>query len=135
MGVDYLALGDVEGLITFTYYENLERASKFYSDIMGFELVIDVDFAKVYKISENAHIGIVDGNKGLLKATRDKPVMLSFIVNDVDTWYNYLIDKGVKINNSPQEADYLKMKVLLLEDPEGYVIEILEFLTKPYGLN
>jgi len=25
------------------------------------------------------------------------------------------------------------MKTLLFRDPEGYVIEILEFLAKPYG--
>lgn len=128
-----MALADVEGLITFTYYNDLERASEFYRDVMGFELVIDVGFAKVYKVAENAHIGLVDGKKGLLKATKDKPVMLTFIVNDVDAWHRYLTENGVNIDQPPKEADYLNMKILLLKDPEGYVIEILEFLTKPYG--
>ncbi len=34
----------------------------------------------------------------------------------------------------PKEAAYLKMKTMLFRDTEGYVLEILEFLKKPYGL-
>jgi len=123
----------VEGSITFFYYDDLERASKFYGDVMGFEKVIDVDFAKVYKAAENTHVGLVDGKRGFLKAAEDKPVMLSFMVDDVDSWHRHLQGRGVKIDQPPKQADYLRMKVLLFKDPEGYVLEILQFLTKPYG--
>ena len=123
----------IEGLITFFYYNDLERASQFYRDVMGFELVIDLDFAKVYKIYDDAHVGLVDGNRGYLKAGLEKPVMLTFIAKDVDVWYRYLRGKGVEIEQEPREADYLKMKTLLIRDPEGYLIEILKWLTHPYG--
>lgn len=121
------------GMITFTYYNEIEKADEFYNVLMGFEKVIDVDFAKVYKVSEGAHMGIVDGKRGFMNATEEKPVMLTFMVDAVDTWYEYLKSKGVEIIQPPKEAPYLKMKTMLIKDPEGYVVEILEFTKKPYG--
>jgi len=128
-----MALKDIEGMITFTYYDDLEKAEKFYGEIMGFELVIDVDFAKVYKVTDNAHIGIVDGRRGSIKPAKDKPVMLTVVVKDIDTWYEYLKERDVDIFQPPKTASYLDMKTLLMRDPEGYILEILEFRTKPYG--
>jgi len=128
-----MSLDNLEGMITFTYYDDLEKAAEFYGEVMGFELVIDVDFAKVYRVSNGAHMGIVDGKRGSMKPTEDKPVMLTFIVDDIEDWYEYLSSKGVDVFQPPEEAAYLKMKTLLLRDPEGYVVEILEFLKKPYG--
>jgi len=128
-----LTIPDIEGLITFTYYKDLDKAARFYSEVMGFEQVIDVDFAKVYRITGSSHIGIVDGNKGSIKPTEDKPIMISVVVHDIEAWYERLKEHGVDIFQLPQEASYLKMKTLLFRDPEGYILEILEFLKKPYG--
>ncbi|MGD2201466.1 MAG: hypothetical protein PVJ38_07545 [Candidatus Bathyarchaeota archaeon] len=52
-----MELNDIQGMITFTYYNDLEAAERFYSGVMGFRKVIDVGFAKVYKVSENTHWG------------------------------------------------------------------------------
>ena len=116
-----------------SYYDDLAKAAEFYSEIMGFKTVVDVEFAKVYKISEGSHVGIVDGNIGSMKPTEDKPVMFTVIVDDADSWYKYLQEKGVDVEGSPRVAEYLEMKVFLLRDTEGYVLEILEWLKKPYG--
>ena len=123
-----------EGLITFLYYEDLEKASDFYKDIMKFEQVMDKDWVKIYKISGNSHVGLVSGERGWHKPGPEKPVMISVMVPDADAWFKYLKEKGIKTNReAPNESDELKMKGFLLWDPEGYVIEILEFYT-PYGL-
>ncbi len=124
----------IEGSITFFYYEDLGRAEEFYGGVMGLEKVIDVGFAKVFRVSGGAHFGIVDGKRGSMRPTRDKPVMFTVIVDDIETWYMRLKDRGVEIDQPPKSASYLKMKTMLFRDPEGYVIEILEFLTEPYGL-
>jgi len=126
-------LSEIEGQITFTYYNDLEAAAEFYGDVMGFELVIDVGFAKVYRVYGETHVGIVDGNLGSIKAAEEKPVMISFIVEDIESWHVYLKERGVDVFQPPMEAAYLKMKTMLFRDPEGYVLEVLEFLT-PYGL-
>ncbi len=127
-------VSEIEGQIIFTYYNDLEAAARFYRDLMGFEPDIDVEFAKVYKVYGSTHVGIVDGNLGSIKATEDKPVMISFIVGDIESWHEYLKEKGVDVFQPPKEAAYLKMKTMLFRDTEGYVLEILEFLKKPYGL-
>jgi lactoylglutathione lyase len=126
-------LSEIEGQITFTYYNDLEAAAEFYGDVMGFELVIDVGFAKVYRVYGETHVGIVDGKLGSIKAADEKPVMISFIVDDIESWHVYLKERGVDVFQPPMEAAYLKMKTMLFRDPEGYVLEVLEFLT-PYGL-
>ncbi|GAF98797.1 unnamed protein product, partial [marine sediment metagenome] len=36
--------------------------------------------------------------------------------------------KGVEIEKQPQESERLKIKVFMLKDPEGYVLEIQESL-------
>lgn len=123
----------IEGMITFTYYHDLTAAEKFYEEIMGLEKVVDVDFAKVYRAAGGAHMGIVDSAKGHLKAKEEKPLMLTFIVDDIVKWYSHFKANDVTIIQPPKEASYLRMKTMLFKDPEGYVGEILEWLNKPYG--
>ena len=128
-----MSIRGVDGSITFFYYEDLEKADEFYDDVMGFEKVIDMDFAKVFRVSGGAHFGIVDGTRGSMRPTEDKPVMFTVIADDIEAWHGYLKERGVEIDQPPKVASYLKMKTMLFRDSEGYVIEILEFLTKPYG--
>jgi uncharacterized glyoxalase superfamily protein PhnB len=124
-------MSKINGSITFFYYDDLEKAAKFYNEIMGFEKIIDVEFAKVYKIFNDTHIGLVDGNIGSLKPTEKKSVMLSMFVDDVDKWYRDLMKKGLNLN-PPENPDYLDMRVLIFKDTEGYSLELLQWLSKPY---
>ena len=100
---------------------------------MGFEKVIDVPLAKVFRVHGNSHVGLVDGHKGYLKHSEDKPVMLSWFSEDIDEWYRYLLDKGVEVEQPPEKQSYLKMKTMLFRDPEGYLLEELEWLEGPYS--
>ncbi|MGQ9680735.1 MAG: VOC family protein [Candidatus Bathyarchaeia archaeon] len=117
----------IDGLITFLYYDDLERATGFYEEIIGLKLVIDQGWAKIFKVSENAHIGLVDGKRGYHRPSPIKPVMITLIVPDVDSWYNYLKERNVKILSEPRDNKELNIRTLLIEDPEGYVIEIEHF--------
>jgi lactoylglutathione lyase len=117
----------VEGLITFLYYKDLEKAASFYEDVMGFELTINQGWAKIYRVTDGAHIGVVDEKQGYHRASRAKPVMVTLVVPDVDAWYRYLRDKGVETLNEPRDIEELGLRAFLLEDPEGYVIEIQKF--------
>ena len=94
---------------------------------MGFELSTDQKWAKIFKIAENAYVGCVDGNVGYHKPADDKPVMLTIVVDDPDKWYQHFQNKGVKTLNEPHDDKELNLRIFLLEDPEGYVIEIQKF--------
>ncbi len=122
----------IEGSITFFYYDDLDAASSFYGETMGFEKVLDVGFAQLFKVYDSVHVGLVDGNRGSMKPAEHKSVMLSLFVEDVEEWYLRLKDRGLELN-PPMEPDYLSMKVLIFRDSEGYTLELLQWLKKPYG--
>lgn len=123
----------IEGMITFTYYHDIEKVAEFYRDTLGFKEVMNRDWVKIYKVGSDSHIGLVDAEKGYLKPMESKPVMLSVFVEDVDYWYNTLSEKGVETNHPPKKSGDIDMRGFLVSDPEGYVIEFLTFDTKPYG--
>jgi predicted enzyme related to lactoylglutathione lyase len=123
----------IEGMITFTYHEDLEEASRFYGETLGLERVMDREWVKIYRVGAGGHIGLVEGERGYLRPSKDKPVMLSIMVSDVDAWYRRLTERGVKVNHPPERSGDIHMSGFLTWDPSGYVVELLEFLTKPYG--
>ena len=123
----------IDGMITFTYHDDLEKASEFYREALGLKLVMNRDWVKIYKAGADSHIGLVDSKHGYLKPSKDKPVMLSIMVQNIDAWHRRLTEKGVKTNHPPKEGQGIHMRGFLTWDPSGYVIELLEFLTNPYG--
>jgi len=118
----------VKGLIPWLYYRDLPRAMRFYEEVMGFVMVVDQGWSKIYRIRDGAYIGLVDGEKGYHRPSDSKPVIICLNVNDADAWYERLVERGVEIEDQPQESERLRIKVFMLRDPEGYVIEIQESL-------
>lgn len=123
-----MAEAGVEGLITFLYYKDLWKASSFYEKVMGFELTIDQGWAKIYRALDGAYVGVVDERRGYHRATPTKPVMLTLVVPDVDAWYQYLKKRAVETLNEPHDIEEIGIRAFMLEDPEGYVIEIMKFI-------
>ena len=119
---------EVKGLIPWLYYRDLPGAIRFYEDVMGFEMVVDQGWSKIYRIREGAYVGLVDGEKGYHRASDTKPVIICLNVKDADAWYERLREKGVELESQPEESERLKIKVFMFRDPEGYVIEIQESL-------
>ena len=126
-------MNSIEGMITFTYYKDIEKAAEFYGEKLGFKMVMGREWVKIFKVGQDSHIGLVDSEKGYLKPQEEKPVMLSVFVENVDEWYKMLTEKGVKTNHPPQKSGDIDMRGFLAWDPEGYVVEFLTFDTKPYG--
>ena len=114
-------------LITFFYYENLNKAADFYQNVMGFKLVQDQSWAKIFQVAENAYVGCVDGNVGYQKPSKEKPVMLTVVVDDPDAWFRKLQKHDVNIINEPHDDKELNLRIFLIRDPEGYVIELQKF--------
>ncbi len=117
----------IDQQITFLYYRDLMGAAHFYGEVLGLELAVDQGFAKIYRVAGDAYIGVVDEQRGYHRANPVKPVEITLVVPDVDAWFDYLRGAGVATLTEPRDLAELKIRMFLLEDPEGYTIEIQKF--------
>lgn len=123
----------ISGGLVFFYYYGIEDATSFYGDIMGFELKLDREWVKIFKISQDSHIGLVDASRGSHKPSDEKPVRLQVMVDDAYDWFTYLKERGVDIpRKEPKMGETLKIKAFTVLDPGRYSVEICEYMT-PYG--
>lgn len=120
--------GIVEKAITFFYYVDLPRAFDFYTEVMGFPLEIDQGWSKILKIAEHAYVGLVDETRGMHRANPIKPVQLCIRVPDVDAWHRYLSSQNAIGLTEPKDSVSLGIRAFVLEDPEGYQIEVQSVL-------
>jgi lactoylglutathione lyase len=116
--------GHVEKLITFLYYKDLSAAMRFYEDILGFSVAIDQGWCKIYGISSDGYVGLVDESRGMHKANPIKPVQICMRVPDVDAWHAYLKECSVDGLTTPKSSPDLHIRAFVCYDPEGYQIEI-----------
>jgi len=121
----------VEYPITFFYYKDLQTVLPFYRDILQFELAVDQGWCKILRVSPTAYIGLVNEAKGSLKATADKPVLFTLVVDDVDAWYAYLQTKDVCLLGEPVLHTDIGVYAFFLQDPSGYRLEIQQFIQEP----
>jgi lactoylglutathione lyase len=111
--------------ITFLYYKDLARAEAFYRDVMGFPLAIDQgSLAKIMRICDGAHVGLVDEAHGMHKWAETRPVQLCVRVEDVDGWYAYAKAQSLPNLSRLFVNDTIGIRAFVFEDPEGYQIEI-----------
>jgi len=116
--------------ITWLYYKDVLGMQNFCEDVMGFELVADQGWTKIYKVSETGFIGLVDERRGMHKFTEEKAVTVSFILDDLDGWFDYVKQNGTlklrseNISTGPED----KYRAFVGYDPEGYFLEFDTFL-------
>lgn len=125
---------DLEGTLTLFYYDDLERAFDFYNDVIGFEFVAEFGYVKIFKVAEGALLGLVDGELGSHRTSPSKPVRLVVMVRDIDAWFARVKAGGVEtFEDAPFTGVKMKLKGFTFMDPEGYTVEMCQYLT-PYGL-
>jgi len=114
--------------ITFLYYEDLAPVDQFYREVMGFDLVEDQEWAKIYSVGGNAFLGIVDGEKGFCEPQEESAVLVTLVVDDVFGWYERLKDQGVKMLTEVEEHEKIQVRGFFCQDPGGYSLEVQQFL-------
>lgn len=113
-----------EKLITFLYYRDLPAAMRFYEDVIGLTLEIDQGWSKIYRVTANGYIGLVDESRGSHRANDIKPVQICMRVDDVDGWYAYIRSVEPPGLREPRSNAELKIRAFVFDDPEGYQLEI-----------
>ncbi len=121
----------VSANLTFFYYDDLPKAVAFYEQVMGLSLIVDQGFCKIYEITPQSYIGLVDAEHGTHKPSPAKPVILSFVTPEVDGWYAHLQKCGVPMLHPLGTSDRIGVRGFMALDPEGYTLEFEWFMDQP----
>jgi catechol 2,3-dioxygenase-like lactoylglutathione lyase family enzyme len=115
----------------FLYYDDLERATAFYTETLGIRLVADYGFAKILHVAPTSYLVLVDAAEGMHSTDEPKSVAMALITDQLDEWYSYLEARDVewKYGYDPVEGRAHHGFVIL--DPEGYYLEFERFNEHP----
>jgi len=119
----------VSASITWLYYKDLLAMEGFYEEVLGLELVADQGWTKIYKVTNSSFIGLVDERRGMHSFTEKKAVNVSFIMEDVDGWFDYVQQNKTfelrltEVSVGPES----KYRAFVGYDPEGYFMEFDRF--------
>ncbi len=116
-----------EQQITFIYVSDLEAARKFYEDILQFPLVLDQGSCRI--------VSTIQGGGGFLGYCERKKeevdsggIIFTLVSSMVDEWFIYLQSRGVEIPEPPKINPAYDIYHFFLRDPDGYTLEIQQFL-------
>ena len=122
----------IRATVLWLYFDDMPRIERFYIDLLGTGVIVDQGWAKVLRASTSGFIGLVDGSRGLHRATERKGVTVSFFTDDLEGWFQRTprID-GFELRTPEITDESDRVRVFVGYDPEGYFLEWDEFLDLP----
>lgn len=123
----------VKATVLWLYYRDLAAAQRFYEQQLGFDLIVDQGWTKIYRTSASGFIGLVDESRGMHRATEKKGVTVSFFTKDIDGWFAHVKEhqtftlRSDAVHPDPDG----RFRAFVGYDPEGYFLEFDVFLDHP----
>jgi len=77
------------GSITWTYHQDLLKMQQFYEEVLGYQLVADQGWTKIYQTSSSGFIGLVDERRGMENYADTKAVELEWNLIDSSNFHAY----------------------------------------------
>ncbi len=116
----------IERQITFLYTQKLAETAHFYEHLLQLRLVLDQGDCRIYETSLQSYVGFCKRiqSKG---ETRDG-VILTLVTSEVDAWYHSLSAQGIIFEHPPVLNPKYQIYHCFLRDPNGYRIEIQQFI-------
>ena len=102
------------GSITWTYHKDLLGMQRFYEETLGYPLVADQGWTKIYRTSPAGFIGLVDERRGMQDYADKKAVELEWQLRDLEGLTGYATDSWSTYNEDTQ----------CLAGPEGYLYRL-----------
>lgn len=121
--------------VTWLYYKDLRAMEAFYETVLGLRQVVDQGWTKIYQGSRTGFVGLVDERRGMHRWTEKKAVNVSFIIDDIDGWFNYVNERrAFPLRGTAVSDDGAgRYRAFVGYDPEGYFMEFDVF--RPHPLN
>ena len=121
---------DLYGQVTFINCKDLAKVSQFYRTLLGKPPELDLDWVKIYPVTTNVYVGLIDKDHGTNRPSASKPVMLSFLARtpqEVDQWYRRLEAMNAEVKHAPawgKLQNGRRLYSIMFKDPEGYYLEV-----------
>jgi catechol 2,3-dioxygenase-like lactoylglutathione lyase family enzyme len=80
----------IQASVTWLYYKDMLPAQQFVEENLGLTLSADQGWAKIYRLSTNSYLGLVDGLRGMNTFSTEKLVEIKIDLENPDPWENYL---------------------------------------------
>jgi catechol 2,3-dioxygenase-like lactoylglutathione lyase family enzyme len=109
--------------VVWFYYKDMQGIQRFYEDVLGFDLIADQGWAKIYPVGPTGYFGLVDEQLGMHNYTEQKAVTMSFFTADIDGWYEYLSKNDSIEMRSEKIEEEDEYRAFVAYDPEGYYLE------------
>ncbi len=77
------------GSITWTYHKDLLQMQQFYEEALGYRMVADQGWTKIYQTSNSGFIGLVDERRGMMDYADEKAIEIEWILEDVEGASDY----------------------------------------------
>jgi hypothetical protein len=120
-----------EGVITFFYYDDLNRAAAFYRERLGLRSLMVSDWCVIFELNAGARLGLVNATAGSQRPIADcnKGAILSLQVDGVAA----CLERMKRCELAPASAELVegccgRTREFKISDPEGYVIEFFEWI-------
>ena len=92
------------GSITWTYHRDLLAQENYYNEVLGFQMVADQGWTKIYQTSPTGFVGLVDERRGMEDYADKKAVKLEWRVRDESDMVNYALNSGSMMG--PERYEY-----------------------------
>ena len=113
------------GQITFLYYKDLPAAARFYERLLGRPPEVTPDWVRLFPIASGAKLGLVNATGGALRPSDETPVMVTIVVDAAGA--APAGSRGTRLDARRS------IRAFMINDPEGYRVEILTWLRTPPG--
>lgn len=102
------------GSITWTYHNDMLLMQKFYEEVLGYQLVANQGWTKIYQTSKTGFIGLVDERRGMEDYADTKAVEIEWGIQDMEGFTKYA-------ENFWQQYSYEDNSVV---GPEKYIYRV-----------
>ena len=115
----------IDQQVTFVYTRDLSTTVHFYEKVMNLPLVLDQGSCRIYRVSRDGFLGFCERVEAPKKPSG---IIFTLVTHEVDEWHRYLSEQGVEFEKPPTHNPTYNIYHCFLRDPNGYLIEIQQFL-------
>lgn len=80
----------LQATVTWLYYKDMLPAQQFVEENLGLTMSADQGWAKIYRLSTNSYLGLVDGLRGMNTFSPEKLLEITIDLENPGPWENYL---------------------------------------------